>query len=400
MKSFFLYKPDRDLEYRVFEHNRLVVFVISLLVVIANVLFLVGDTVMGNIFNLHQGLSYLVTVALIVYSGYIAILSYPKKKQYSLWMLRADMIVYILLIALEALVLTISRNDRLAAVGGSYAGVSIAFLYLCTYVFMPFVRPLDCLFVNVVTLAATVIPALSVGNEAYNLPNHLIIALCLISACYVYRMVILKMTRSAISLRRERQRYKALTRQSLETVARAIDARDPYLKGHSHRVALFARELGKRMGLREEEQEELYFVGLLHDIGKIGTPDGILQKVDRLNDTEYDTMRKHTIIGYEIIKGMTDMKPIAEAVLHHHEHFDGTGYPDGLKGDELSLYSRIICVADSYDAMSSARAYRSAMPLEFVLKEFERCRGTQFDPNIVDILLEMQEGETPFHPVA
>jgi putative two-component system response regulator len=184
-------------------------------------------------------------------------------------------------------------------------------------------------------------------------------------------------------------KIEKLTYQSLETLASTIDAKDKYTNGHSNRVANYSREIARRMGKDEAEIIAIYFMGLLHDIGKIGIRDDIINKTSRLTDEEFMVIKNHPTIGYNILKNMTEIPNIEYGARWHHERYDGKGYPDGLKGEQIPEYARIICVADSYDAMTSTRSYRAVMPQEKVRNEIENCKGKQFDPIIAQIMIEM-----------
>lgn len=188
-----------------------------------------------------------------------------------------------------------------------------------------------------------------------------------------------------------KDRYRDLLIQSLNTISGTIDAKDPYTQGHSKRVAIYSRELARRLGFSEDMQENIYYIGLMHDIGKIGIPDEILNKSGKLTDEEFDVIRTHTTIGASILQDFTLIPEIASGAKYHHERMDGKGYPSGLKGMEIPYVARIICVADSYDAMTSSRCYRAALSADTVISELKRCSGTQFDPEIVNELLDMIE---------
>lgn len=186
-----------------------------------------------------------------------------------------------------------------------------------------------------------------------------------------------------------RRKVANLSLQVVTTLASTIDAKDKYTNGHSRRVAKYSRELGRRMGKTPSELEEIYFIAMLHDIGKIGIPDAIINKTSRLTDSEYGVIKAHPSIGAEILKNISEMPNMEIGAHWHHERYDGTGYPDGLKGDAIPEIARIIAVADAYDAMTSRRSYRSALPQAVVRAEIERGRGLQFDPQIADLMLEM-----------
>ncbi len=187
-----------------------------------------------------------------------------------------------------------------------------------------------------------------------------------------------------------------LSYQAMETLANTIDAKDNYTSGHSTRVAKYAREIARRMGKDEKTQMSIYFMGLLHDIGKIGIKDEIINKPGSLTEEEFLAIKRHSTIGYDILRNMSEISDIEKGARWHHERYDGKGYPDGLKGEEIPEYARIICVADAYDAMTSKRSYRDSMPQEKVRSEIEKGRGSQFDPKIADVFLSIMEEDTEY----
>lgn len=175
----------------------------------------------------------------------------------------------------------------------------------------------------------------------------------------------------------------------LHALTRSIDAKDAYTRGHSQRVAELSRELARRVGISDEQCERVYLSGLLHDIGKIGVPEAVLTKPGRLTDAEFDAIKKHPAIGAQILGNIKQLQDIIPGVLYHHERWDGRGYPYNLAGENIPLLGRIICVADSFDAMSSTRTYRPALPLETVLGEIRRCAGSQFDPELAKVFVTL-----------
>ena len=179
--------------------------------------------------------------------------------------------------------------------------------------------------------------------------------------------------------------------QLAETTSHALEFRDPYTAGHQRNVAELARLVGERMGFNEERRRGLYIAGLLHDIGKISIPEEILTYPDNLREAEWALIRSHARCGYEILKDTNFPWPVAELACHHHERLDGSGYPGGLKGDELSLEVRILAVCDVVDAMLANRPYRLARPKEEIIKELRAGRGEKYDSRVVDLLLEIIE---------
>ena len=176
---------------------------------------------------------------------------------------------------------------------------------------------------------------------------------------------------------------------SIETLRYTVEAKDPYTRGHSDRVAEYSVLIGEKLGLSEQDLRTLRIGGLFHDIGKIGIPDSILLKESKLSDDEYSQIKNHPTIGAHILQNATIFQDILPIVKHHHERYDGNGYPSKLKGEEIPYFARIAAVADTFDAMTSKRTYRNAIPLEEVKEEIKRCEGTQFDPNIAETFLEI-----------
>lgn len=183
----------------------------------------------------------------------------------------------------------------------------------------------------------------------------------------------------------------AIITQTFKTFANLIDAKDSYTQGHSMRVADYAVAIAKRMKLPERQIEELGYIALMHDCGKIGVPDEILNKPGALTVEERKCINEHTVKGGAILENFTAIKGIRQGALYHHERFDGKGYPEGLKGKDIPLYARIIGVADAFDAMNSNRVYRKSLPQDVILGELRKCSGTQFDPDIVKHMIQMLE---------
>ncbi|MCR4821729.1 MAG: response regulator [Treponema sp.] len=191
-------------------------------------------------------------------------------------------------------------------------------------------------------------------------------------------------------------RIKKLTYEITQALSRTVDAKDHYTRGHSKRVAEYSREIARRMGKSEREQEEIYFMGLLHDIGKIGVAGSIIRKNSRLTDDEFEEIKEHPMAGYNILKTITSLPGLAIGARWHHEHFDGSGYPDGLVGKQIPEEARIIAVADVYDALSSKRSYSEIRPQAVVRSIIEEGKGTHFDPVIADIMLSMIDDDQDY----
>ncbi|MGN0672146.1 MAG: HD-GYP domain-containing protein [Anaerovoracaceae bacterium] len=188
-----------------------------------------------------------------------------------------------------------------------------------------------------------------------------------------------------------------VTLEAISTIANIIDAKDEYTKGHSQRVAEYAVELARKLGYSEAELNNVHVIALLHDIGKIGIPDSVLNKAARLSDEEYEIMKQHVDIGNRILHDNTVIENVSLGVKYHHERYDGSGYTEGLKGEEIPEVARIICLADAYDAMTSDRVYRPRLTDEQAINELIRNSGTQFDPDMVKAfvqLLEEKKGKT------
>ena len=177
--------------------------------------------------------------------------------------------------------------------------------------------------------------------------------------------------------------------ESIQTLRYTVEAKDTYTKGHSDRVSEYSVLIGKHLGLSDDDLKTLRIGGLFHDIGKIGVPDSILLKTSRLTDDEYSEIKNHPSIGAHILSDATIFQDIIPIVKHHHERFDGNGYPSKLKGEDIPYLARITAIADSFDAMTSRRTYRDSLSLDIVKAEFEKNKGSQFDPKLADIFLDI-----------
>lgn len=226
--------------------------------------------------------------------------------------------------------------------------------------------------------------------------DHFGIWLCLGLLCLLI-FTIVQMVTDVLAMFHEKEKIRTdMTVKTIETIAGAIDARDEYTGGHSERVGMYAQSLARQMagryGFTEDDILRIHYIGLIHDIGKIGVADSVLNKAGKLTDEEFSLMKKHPEIGYEIMSSIGDeIEGVLDGIRYHHERYDGRGYPDGLAGEAIPLVARILCIADSYDAMTSNRVYRKRLTNEEVINEFKRCAGTQFDPDITDIFIKLLE---------
>ena len=235
-----------------------------------------------------------------------------------------------------------------------------------------------------------------VSRSPNTLFSTLIIFLCFAITTDYLRKYFIKQLENQYLAECSNARYRRLSQQTVLALAEAVEAKDTYTKGHSQRVAEYTRAIAEKMGYSESQLKDVYFIALMHDIGKIGVPDAVITKTDRLTDAEFVEIKKHPAIGYDILKQITELPGISEGARWHHERWDGRGYPDGLAGTRIPEIARIIAVADAYDAMTSNRSYRKSLPQAEVRRQIEENAGTQFDPNMAAILLGLIDADTEF----
>ncbi len=205
-----------------------------------------------------------------------------------------------------------------------------------------------------------------------------------------------ELTEELQKIQEQKRLYERAVLEMCWALAGTVDAKDPYTNGHSERVADYTRLLAKKMGIPNNQQKDLYYTALLHDIGKIGIPNEILNKPTRLTNEEFQTIRNHTVFGDQILGRIISMPTLSVAARSHHERYDGSGYPDGLSGEEIPLAARIVAVADCYDAMTSVRSYSGVRPQADVRAEIEKGAGTQFDPLVAEKMLEIIDEDTAY----
>lgn len=180
-----------------------------------------------------------------------------------------------------------------------------------------------------------------------------------------------------------------MVRQAMLTMTDFIDAKDSYTRGHSTRVAIYSQKLAERLGMNEDERRDLYYIALMHDCGKVGVPDAVLKKPGRLTDDEFRLIKAHASIGNHLLTHFTTIPNISDGAHYHHERYDGSGYPDGLSGQDIPYVARIICIADAVDAMSTNRCYRDRLPVEKIISELTENAGIQFDPVMVPAMIQL-----------
>ena len=187
----------------------------------------------------------------------------------------------------------------------------------------------------------------------------------------------------------EKQSYEELTLETLSSLAEMVDAKDHYTNGHSFRVAAYAKGMAKAMGFSAHDAEQIYFAGLIHDVGKVGVNEAILTKPGKLTPEEYSIIQSHSLLGGNILKGIKQFKIFEEVARSHHERYDGRGYPDKLKGEDIPFAARMVAVCDTFDAMTSDRSYRKALKDEVALQELKDVKGSQLDPKCVDVFVKL-----------
>jgi putative nucleotidyltransferase with HDIG domain len=256
-------------------------------------------------------------------------------------------------------------------------------LYIITVIF------LGIGFYNKSTLFLTFFTILVVLSRFFLIPD----SETKLSNLLIYSFTYLLITFISVSLMRYAQKVKSTYIELTAALSNALDSRDSYTWNHSENVSKYSLKIAKKMELPKETCNIIRVGGLLHDIGKIGIPENILTKRGKLTDEEYNFIKTHPKIGYEILKHVSNFQEngVLDIVLFHHERYDGKGYPKGLKGNKIPLIARIVAVADTFDAMTSKRVYRNEFNLEYTLDEIRKNKGTQFDPDIVDIFLSLFE---------
>ena len=328
------------------------------------ILFYVDTILCGRYHRLYQIIGYIATGNLFVCSflHMFGILDYIQTLPLGHLMLVATLAV-VLITTIRTLRHSTDKADRLVLAGLIVIFITVVIETIATY--------------YMVTISGIF---LGIG---------LLILLFINILRTIARIRNLELERRQKEMHRRREQMEKLSLQVLRTLSTTIETKDEYTRGHSHRVGEYAALIARELGWSQEEIINLKNTADLHDIGKIGVPDTILNKPTKLTEDEYIIIKDHTVIGAEILKNITLIPHAAEVARSHHERYDGTGYPDGLKGEDIPLYARVIAVADSYDAMSSRRIYRSALSRQEICEEIRSNQGKQFDPVIAEVFLRL-----------
>ncbi len=272
------------------------------------------------------------------------------------------------------------------------APFAITFLQISVVVqFRKLLRPMIVLSIGLNTLVPLIASVVQIFTYGLSLTNMTVVGM----AIFLYIFVVIDLSETAEHAknmeiefyRQEKEREHDMFEQTAEALASAIDAKDRYTHGHSSRVAQYSRMIAKDAGRSDEECEQIYFAALLHDVGKIGIPNTIINKDGRLTDEEFAKIKLHPLFGSQILSRIHQSPELQVGARSHHERYDGKGYPDGLAGEDIPEIARIIGVADAYDAMTSKRSYRDPLPQERVRGEIAGGSGTQFDPKFAEIML-------------
>lgn len=273
-----------------------------------------------------------------------------------------------------------------------------------------------CRNITITVIALLVLPIVSRGGDKlYNtdIVPEAIISISLIVLISVFSVMIisvlvnrrLELNNALVQaekakhfdeLNEKNKELEMLANEAFEAIAKAVDVNDPYTAGHSRRVAQYSRMIAQKLGYSDKALEEIYCAGLIHDVGKLGIDNRIINKNGALSKEEYQEIKKHPLMGYEILKNMSIRGNFAFGAKWHHERMDGNGYPDGLADGEIPEIARIIAVADAYDAMTSKRAYRDIMEQQKVREQFVQGRGSQFDAQIADIMISLIDQDTEY----
>ena len=357
-------------------------------------------------------ISWFAIIAILLITYGLEVIKHERTLEYTL------LFALLMLVPFAIVSYIYSRNKEWEHLGYVVvAGYSLMYAFVmftgATQMVFSYILPLLCFLVlyhkpRLIGFSFVITIIVNVGSLFYQLGQNSItvsnskdieIRFAAIILCYagayvsasLYNMIHNDNQKYMLELTEKNQEIQDMAIQTIATIANTIDAKDEYTRGHSKRVAEISVAIAKDLGMSVEDINNLKSIALLHDIGKIGVPDTVLNKPGKLTDDEYELMKQHTVIGADILKDIKMFQGIEVGAKSHHEKYDGTGYPDKIAGEDIPYIARIIAVADAFDAMTSNRVYRKKLELDYVVEELKRCSGSQFDPDIVSVLIRMIE---------
>ncbi len=301
----------------------------------------------------------------------------------------------------------ISRANFMISIFGAVmpaqvlTGVISSLTNICTILFVIFFKKTG--FITAIVLTVVQFPVLIVKfviqQSAQSIPGFFSTIFTLIAIFLIFsrnRKIEIYQSTEIKNLKEQQKFSERLFKQTATALVNAIDAKDTYSHGHSIRVAEYSLQIAQILGKSEDECQKIFYAALLHDVGKIGIDDSIINKPGKLTKEEFDLIKLHPVTGNQILTSISEYPYLSIGAHYHHERYDGKGYPDGLKGDDIPEIARIISVADAYDAMSSKRSYRDVIPQQLVREEIVKGAGTQFDPEIARIMLQLIDADTEY----
>ncbi len=320
-------------------------------------------------------------------------------------------ILYVILVViyllLNVVIVMVARSKQVVTVNGNtipmsaYTGVVSSITNFCLIFIVVFFRKMGFITSLVLLLMQypMILVSIIIRHQTGSIPGLFTNTFTIVAIILIYNRTsaIDKYQEKEVEvLKREQMTAQNLFEDTATALVNAIDAKDQYSRGHSLRVAEYSKLIAEELDKDAEDCERVYYAALLHDVGKIGISDAIINKSGRLTPEEYGVIKQHPVMGNQILSSIREYPYISIGAHYHHERYDGKGYPDGLKGEEIPEIARIISVADAYDAMTSDRSYRTALPQAFVREEFVKGSGTQFDPNFAQVMIKLIDNDKDY----
>ena len=320
-------------------------------------------------------------------------------------------ILYVILVViyllLNVVIVMVARSKQVVTVNGNaipmsaYTGVVSSITNFCLIFIVVFFRKTGFITSLVLLLMQypMVLGSIIIRHQTNSIPGLFTNTFTIVAIILIYnrtRAIDKYQEKEMEVLKREQMSAQNLFEDTATALVNAIDAKDQYSRGHSLRVAEYSKLIAEELDKDAEDCERIYYAALLHDVGKIGISDAIINKSGRLTPEEYGVIKQHPVMGNQILSSIREYPYISIGAHYHHERYDGKGYPDGLKGEEIPEIARIISVADAYDAMTSDRSYRTALPQAFVREEFVKGSGTQFDPNFAQVMIKLIDNDKDY----